>query len=204
MPSINEGRITMELSDVLSITLLSTPSTPEKTGLIWSFFISQKDSITFLIALFGFVLSMYNFIRTLIQDHIHLRISYKNHLCIPTSSKGSMILAMDIENLSRLPISISRMFLNIGDDIFEFSYMPHFVYERTERCGDEIVDKITTYTIQFPISISALGIDGGFFHIVGNITEQRLAKEKTSITIWTNRGKRTYEIVMNNEVHHPN
>lgn len=194
----------MELFDALSITLLSSPSNPEKIGRIWSFFISQKDSITFLIALLGFVLSMYNFIRALIQDHIHLRISYKNHLCSPTSSKGFMILAMDIENLSRLPISISRMFLNIGDETFEFSYMPHYVYERTQRCGDEIVDKITTHTLQFPLSIPTLGVAGGFFHIVGNFTEQQLTKEKLSVTLWTTRGKRTYEIVMNNEVHHPN
>lgn len=170
---------------------------------VYEHLISYKDIITLLIALIGFSLSIYNFILSLIANHVKLQITYKNHLC-GKPDLSFMIIMMHIENMSRLPISVSRMFLNIGNTSYEFSSMKQFAYQRTRRSGDKTYDDIVTHTLELPQSIPALGIAGGFFHVVGDITNEQLLNEKTSITLWTTRGKRTYKILINNEVQHPN
>lgn len=187
---------------MLLLTALASSSNVHIASNAWSNILHYKEQITFFIALIGFLLSLYNFIWALIHNRVKLRVAYKNHLC-GNGENGFLIVMMNIENLSRLPLSVSRMFLNIGDDTYEFSSMPQFVYERTRKCGDEVYDKVITHSVELPQFIPALGVCGGFFHVVGEITNKRLMNENTSITIWTTRGKRTYKILMNNEQHHP-
>ncbi len=169
---------------------------------ICNFLIDNKEMVTFVIALIGFLLSVYNFVCELKRNHMRLKITYKNHLCGNTSP-GFLLIMMNIENLSRLPVSISRMFLHIGEERFEFSSLPQFAYERVRRTGDEIHDKVVTHSQELPVMIPALGIVGGFFHICGNITE-KLNSEMVTIELWTTRGKKKYSMMINNEVQHPN
>lgn len=187
--------------DTLNLFTIATQTTPNRTAL-WQTIVNNQSAITFVISIVGFILSLYNFGIGLIHNHIHIRITYKNHLCI-TGDPKALLIMMNIENLSRLPISISRAFLCVGENRYEFSSMPHFAYERTQRTGDEIHDKVVTHTTELPCPIPALGAVGGFFHVIAPVTNERLLTEPTKIVLWTNRGKRAYKVHMDNEVPHP-
>ena len=109
-----------------------------------------KENITFLIAVLGFLLSLYNFLRDILQNRMKLHVIYKNHLISEHDHKG---------------ISISRIFLNIDDISLEFYWIPQFVFQATQKCKGEILDEINVHTIPLPAHIEGYGIIGGFFFV---------------------------------------
>lgn len=158
-----------------------------------------KENITFLIAVLGFLLSLYNFLRDILQNRMKLHVTYKNHLISEHDHMG-ITISMSIENKVKVPISISRVFLNIDDTSLEFYWIPQFVFQATQKCRDEILDEINVHTIPLPAHIEGYGIIGGFFFCKSPvpISNAELLSAKTSITIHSNKGTKIYPISMNN------
>lgn len=158
-----------------------------------------KDNITFLIAVFGFLLSVYNFLRELLQNRMSLHVTYKNHH-ISSHDKMGITLSLSIENKVKIPLSISRIFLNINNESLEFYWIPQFVFRATQSSKGNIYDEINIHTIPLPVQIEGYGIVGGFFFVKSSrtITNEELFSSKTSITIYSSKGIKTYPIIMNN------
>lgn len=160
-----------------------------------------KENITFIIAVLGFLLSLYNLLKELLQNRMNLCVTYKNHH-ISSYNKRGITMSLSIENLVKNPISISRAFLNIDDKSLEFYWIPQFVYRATQSTKDKIHDEIKLHTIPLPVYIEGYGAIGGFFYVKSpvDITDDDLLLSETSITICSNKGTKTYPIVMNNTV----
>ena len=61
-----------------------------------------KENITFLIAVLGFLLSLYNFLNEILQNRMKLHITYKNHLISEHNHMG-ITISMSIENKVKVP-----------------------------------------------------------------------------------------------------
>lgn len=158
-----------------------------------------KENITFLIAVIGFLLSLYNFFRELLHNRMLLRVVYKNHL-ISEHDHCGITISLSIENKTKIPISISRAFLNIGENSLEFYWIPQLVFRATHSGKNAIYDEVNVHTITLPARIEGYGIIGGFFFCKSPtpICNEDLLSSKTSITINSNKGIKTYPICMNN------
>lgn len=157
------------------------------------------DNITFIIAVIGFILSLYNFFHERLQNRMKLHLTYKSHFISEHDNSG-VTISIAIENLVANPISISRMFLNINEVKIEFHWMPQFVFHSTISSNNIIHDEIKVHTIAIPFTIEGYGVVGGFFYTKHpqTISNEILQSSQTSITIHSNKGIKTYPIIMNN------
>lgn len=165
-------------------------------------FLLTKENITFAIAVFGFILSIYNFVHEKNQNKMKLQVIYKNHFITAHDSQG-ITLSLSFENLVANPISISRIYLCINNEKYDFYWTPQFVFRNTQQCNGEVLDEINVHTIPLPFKIEGYGVVGGFFFTKAshNITNEQLLASKTSLIVHSNKGKNTYEIVMDNASH---
>lgn len=159
--------------------------------------ILTKENITFFIALISFLLSLFNFISILIANRKHIKLTYKIHHECPTFNEHPIFFELIIENLSKLDISVSRMFLIVGEVSYEFSSLPEFVYETTQRTGSTITDRKTYYSNSLPQTIKGLGVLGGFFWVntCNAFNYNNLYTSDVSLCLYTNRGKSTFPII---------
>lgn len=158
-----------------------------------------KENVTFLVAVLGFMLSLYNFFSELLQNRMNLRVTYKNHHISVHDNEG-ITISLSIENRVKIPLSISRAFLNINEESLEFYWIPQFVFRATQSTKGTIHDEINIHTTTLPAHIEGYGVIGGFFYVKSpkTITNEELLASKTSITIYSNKGVKTYPITMNN------
>ncbi|MBA8935837.1 hypothetical protein [Clostridium beijerinckii] len=155
-----------------------------------------KETITFLIAIIGFLLSLFNTLYLLLSNRKNINLIYKYHEECSRLRNKPIYFEFIIENRSRLNISISRMFLNVNETTFEFSSSPEFIYEHTRSNGSCVVDRKVFYSNTLPQTISGLGVLGGFFWVdtSDDFEYDRLYKSDISISLHTNRGKLTFPI----------
>lgn len=164
---------------------------------LFSFF--TKENITFLIAIIGFLLSLYNFFRELLHNRMNLHIVYKNH-CVSAHDHCGVTISLSIENKTKIPISISRAFLNIDETSLEFYWIPQLIFRSTHSINKAVYDEVNVHSIALPVHIEGYGVIGGFFFCKSSvpINSEKLLSAKTSITIHSNKGIKTYPISMNN------
>lgn len=160
-----------------------------------------KENITFIIAILGFGLSLYNFVNERLQNRLKLFVTYKSHFISDvTGHENELTISLAVENLVKNPISITRMFLNINSRKYEFYWIPQIVYHADFKCGNTILDEIKVHTVNIPFEINGYGVVGGFFFVVTDkqLTDKQLYESATSITIFSSKGKRTYPISFDN------
>lgn len=154
--------------------------------------IITKENITFLMAIIGFLLSIYNFVKDLLQNRMRLKVVYKSHKVSETQS-DHLNIGISIQNLTSNNISISRIFLNVDGSNYEFFWVSELVFIHSHAC-----DKVSTSSQTLPCTISSYGQIGGFFCLnYPQLKEDRLQNGKTSLVIHTNKGKKKYVINMN-------
>lgn len=161
----------------------------------------SPDNITFVIAILGFVLSVYNFVHERSQNRMKLHVVYKNHSISEIRGReNELTISLAFENLVEKPISISRIFLNINSKTYEFYWVPQFVYLADCKSGDTKLDEIKIHTVDIPFEINGYGVVGGFFFVSTDkkLNDKQLHESTTSITLFSNKGKRTYPISFDN------
>lgn len=67
--------------------------------------VSSKENITFLIAVIGFLFSLFNFIETRISSHRRLDVSVRYSFC--DFDGKELYLVLSLSNKSKLPISVA-------------------------------------------------------------------------------------------------
>lgn len=112
----------------------------------------------------------------------------------------TLSISLAFENLVEKPISISRIFLNINSKTYEFYWVPQFVYLADCKSGDTKLDEIKIHTVDIPFEINGYGVVGGFFFVSTDekLNDKQLHESTTSITLFSNKGKRTYPISFDN------
>ena len=150
------------------------------------------DVIYKIAGVLGFLLSVYNFTMIMIQDHKRLKIRLGDAGITSLPDHRDLYkIAYMVENRSRLPISITRVQIQIAGKMYDCDRLP-FIIEKSEyRVGNEVVDRTLIKSTVLPINLLGLSAESGFlaFLIPQGILS---ANDKDLIVqIYTTRGKVT-------------
>lgn len=111
--------------------------------------------ITIIISTISLILSIYNFAYALLCKRCKIKVIIHAHYFNDKTHQ----LFVTIQNQSQLPISISSIKINKSNScILE----PSLVKECIRRSGKEIVSRIETKTIPFPINLNSLEGKSGY------------------------------------------
>ena len=143
-----------------------------------------------LAAIAGFLLSVLNLILTLRQNHKKLNIRFGDSGDGVTTSRGTVFkIHYSIENMSRLPIAITRIRIQAAGKLYDCERLPYVIEESTRRVGKEIIDRTVLKSATLPINLPALGAESGF--LVFLVPPNTLSEHDKDLIfqICTNRGK---------------
>lgn len=156
-----------------------------------------RENINFSIAIISFILSVYNFAHEKLQNRMKLNITYKNHFIAEHDHK-SITISLAFENLVKNPISISRIYLCVDDEKYDFYWIPQFVLRATQQTNGQVIDEINVHSIPLPFTIEGYGVVGGFFFTKAPQSVYDFENANTSLLVYSNKGIKTYPILMNN------
>lgn len=154
------------------------------------------DIVTFAIAVIGFILSIWNFVETRIQNRVNLSVECKDFIIADNFARKPLYIALSVVNKSRLPIAVSRAFIVAANEKFEFSWIPQIVHQARLGTKDEVFDRTIVKSITLPINLSGLGTIGGYFYTetFDRITEDLIKETSATIVLHTNRGVKEYSV----------
>lgn len=167
---------------------------------IWNWFL-VRENITFLIALVGFMLSLWNFFSDHWRNRCSFSVEYISHYCgIHPNGKTVLQLRLNIVNKSSVPISISRMFLNYKRQELEFLFPSVCVWEFTKRRNHEIVKQEEINSQAIPFKIEGHGAVGGYFlvYVPPEARGDFSQKTKIKISMQTSRQKKRFLLTAHN------
>ena len=153
-----------------------------------------------LAGILGFLLSAFNLAMLISQNRKRLNIRFGAAGITPLTDHTDLYqIAYSIENQSRLPISITRVQIQVAGKMYDCERLP-YVIERSEyRVGGEVIDRTIVKSRVLPINLLALAAESGFlaFSIPQGILS---ANDKDLIVqIYTNRGKVTRKTLSRHE-----
>lgn len=157
------------------------------------------EIITFIIAIFSFALSLWNFIETRWQNRVNVFVECKDFIIAKNFDRQPLYIALSFTNKSRLPLAISRAFITAENETFEFSWIPQVVHHARLGTKNETFDRTIVKSITLPLNLPGLGTYGGYFYTetFERITEKSLIGTNATITLHTNRGIKTYSVKLN-------
>ncbi len=152
---------------------------------------------TAVIALLALILSIYNWYYDFVHNKANINLIFKSCKHLGNVYGKPLSFYLTIENLSHLDVSISRMFLHIGDVSFEFDTLPNYVMEYSSP-----YDVNHIFSKELPLKITGLGAVGGFFNVNTKdfplLEASQLFEKDVSITVHTNRKLvKTFKIDIN-------
>lgn len=157
------------------------------------------DIITFIIAIVSFGLSLWNFIETRLNNRVNLSVECKDFIIADHFSRQPLYIALSLVNKSQLPIAISRAFISLENETFEFSWIPQIVHQARLGTKNETFDRTIVKSIILPLNVAGLSTIGGYFYTetFGRITEEQIKNTNATITLHTNRGVKKYSVPLN-------
>lgn len=159
-------------------------------------FFNNNDNIRTMTSVLAFILSLSNTIYLVFTQRFKIKVRFKEYVFINKIKDKPLILGMVIENPSRLPVSVSRMFLHVNKQKFEFSWFPQIIFESNLKQKENIIDKSNIYSLCFPQNINSLGSCCGYFALCSDnkFDINDIKQAKCKIEIHSNRGKRKFKI----------
>lgn len=150
------------------------------------------DVIYKVVGVLGFLLSVINFALIIFQNHKSLNVRFGDAGITQLSNHQDLYkIAYIVENKSRLPISITRVQIQIAGKMYDCNRLP-FVVDRSEYCiGNEVVDRTLVKSKVLPINLLGLSAESGFLAF---LIPQGILSENDKdliVQIYTNRGKAT-------------
>jgi len=128
--------------------------------------IFSRANITLGIAILGAVLSVYNLVVSIVQNRFKIHVTLKRYAPCPEAfEEKPFVFVMSIMNCSRTGVSISRIQLKHGDQLFDFESVPHRAYHWSRRIGKKVEDEIYVDSLPLPQYIPGMGIIGDFFMV---------------------------------------
>lgn len=158
----------------------------------------NKNNITFLISIISFILSLWNFFKSLWANRSKLNMVCKSCTTARTSKRNLAYFEFSFENCSRLPISISRIFLCTNQTTIEFSWIPEKILT-TEYCVNrEVYEKRSYFSEKIPHTIEGLGVWGGYFYLesVNHMDTDTFINGCNYIILHTNRGIKRFRLII--------
>lgn len=142
--------------------------------------------ISLIISIISIILSLYNFITNLIDKHRRIKIRIEKFYIKKRRHDITVKAYISFENLSQLPISITRLQIKAADKLYDCDFYPDYVGKVSFDSGKETK---FFYTVRTPVNIPALGAAKEWFAFTvpaGSILDDNTFLE---LNVYTNRGK---------------
>lgn len=162
----------------------------------------QRENITLVIAIAGFVMSLYNFFRAIWDKRCSFSVGYVSHYCHLSRSEkhAELVFRLNFINQSSVPLTIVRMFMVVDDKKYEFLFPEQQVYRmtRTENGKTFQIGEIKSQSL--PVRIEGNGALGGYFAVyLPPEMEKRFQLAGTwKIIVQATQKKKTFSIVADN------
>ena len=119
--------------------------------------LSDRSNITFLIAVVGFAMSIYNFMVNIVQNHTRIKVDLAHVFYCENMGRTVEIVNLKILNLSKNPVVLSQ--LNVKNDIQSGSFGTYRrkIYTETLRTDGKIVEEKTWFSNSLPVKIEGNG-----------------------------------------------
>ena len=162
----------------------------------------QRENITLVIAIAGFVMSLYNFFRAIWDKRCSFSVGYVSHYCHLSRSEkhAELVFRLNFINQSSVPLTIVRMFMVVDDKKYEFLFPEQQVYRmtRTENGKNFQIGEIKSQSL--PFRIEGNGALGGYFAVyLPPEMEKRFQLAGTwKIIVQATQKKKTFSIVADN------
>lgn len=145
--------------------------------------------ISLIISIISIILSLYNFVVNLITRHRRINIRIERFYIRKSYNDMTVKAYISFENLSQLPISITRLQIKAANELYDCDFFPDYIGETSMSSGNEIYERKYFYTIKTPVNIPALGAVKEWFAFtvpIGSILDDDKVLE---FNVCTNRGK---------------
>lgn len=148
------------------------------------------DIVCKLAGILGFLLSGFNLAMVIWQNRKRLRIRFgaAGISSLPNHTDLYQI-AYSIENQSRLPISITRIQIQVAGKMYDCERLPYVIETSEYRVGGEVVDRTLVKSTVLPINLLALAAESGFLAFSIPQGTQSANDKDLIVQIYTNRGK---------------
>lgn len=148
-------------------------------------YLFDQLNVTTVIAVAGFCISLWTSLSSWVAKRKHLRFT----IYFARAVQDTVYFRFGAENLSQLPIAISRVQIKVGDCWFDCTPLPTFVQEHVRRSGKEIISRETVYSSALPIDLGPLGAFKGVLLFEGLPTLPEKRETVVTLRVSTNRGK---------------
>lgn len=159
------------------------------------FDIVSNDFISTYIALAGFIISIANSIYLICINSFKVSLITKSYAICSDLEGHPIYFELAIENNSRIPLSVSRMYLNVNEKKYEFQWEKERIGHFEFRTNGIVTEEYSTYSETLPQIIQGCGVVGGFFYVETEdaLKEDEFMNSEISIEIHTNRGNKTFK-----------
>ncbi len=141
-----------------------------------------------IVGIAGFVLSVVNIFLTFLRNRRRLNVRFGADGITSLSDQDLFAVAFSFENLSQLPISITRVQLQVAGKLYDCDRVPHVV-ERVRIKSKDFEDTSVLKSVSVPVNLPSLGAESGF--LVFGVPQGTLSSSEKDLIfqICTNRGK---------------
>lgn len=156
----------------------------------------SNDYISTYVALAGFIISVINSVYLISSNSFKISLVLKSFAFCDNHDGHPTYFELTIENKSRVPISISRMFLIINSQKYEFQWETERIGHFEFKTNGKVTEEYSTYSLTLPQNITGMGAIGGFFFVPtdDSITKTDFLNSQLWIEIHTNRGKKRFKV----------
>ena len=156
----------------------------------WTASEAFRDDATLLIAVLGFVLSLWNFISDKVKNWKNLKICVQNLFICGPSPKNEYCNVLNISfiNKSRESITLSNLELRSKTERYKFGEYTLWVSENYQHIGTKEVSRSEWFSDVFPVTVSGLG----YAHMILSSTSVNtyiLANKPYTLVLSTNKGR---------------
>jgi hypothetical protein len=137
-----------------------------------------------VIALLAFVMSFTSWILYFVSNRRKVLVRVKKY----TFKQNFCLLWLSFENYSRLPISVTRLFLLFKDEVIECETIPQTVFENTSKRGEVILKHEIEKSLELPIQLDSLGAKSGFILFQSGQVHPEKPPILLTLRVCTNRG----------------
>lgn len=129
----------------------------EATVTFWDWIASYSDSITFIIAVISFGLSVYNFVISIIQNSTRLNVEYPHFFRYENGKFCADVMHLKVYNLSKVPVVIACVSVSSNYGIGRFGTYRKQVVCNQRTVGGRIISENEWMSDLLPIKIEANG-----------------------------------------------
>ena len=151
--------------------------------------VSSRENVTFLIAISGFLLSVWNFAESKIKNRRALLVMVRNVFVLGPNPEGEYLEVLNIAfvNKSREAIALSRLRIACGDSTGVYGELREKLIEHSHKVRTKETSRSTWFSDVFPVKLEGLDCANLLICSSGG---QRCIEDgkKCQIELFTNKG----------------